>query len=210
MGDIVQEAAKFMADRIRADLSNGQGGGTSIALSGGRTPWAVFARLAETDLAWERVHIYQVDERIVPRGDPARNLTHLDAALLSRVPAIAHPLPVDESDLEAAARRYAADLPKVLDLVHLGLGPDGHTASLAPADPALGETEQDVAITASYQGARRMTLTYPALDRAASIVWIVSGDGKREALRRLIAGDTTIPAGRVARSRAVVFADIIP
>lgn len=204
--DVVQESTSFLADRLRAATNNGNY--ASIAVSGGRTPWSVLALLAQTDLAWERVHVYQVDERIVPLGDPTRNLTNLDAALLSRVPAIVHPLPVDEPDLYAAARRYAADLPRVLDIVHLGLGVDGHTASLVPSDPVLDMADRDVAVTGSYLGTRRMTLTYPPLDRAASIVWIVTGDQKRDALRRLIAGDTTIPAGRVARDQAVVISDI--
>ncbi|MDH3227430.1 MAG: 6-phosphogluconolactonase [Thermoleophilia bacterium] len=206
--DVVQKAASLLVGQLRANTTTGRS--ASIALSGGRTPWAVLARLAQTDLPWERVHVYQVDERIVPLGEPTRNLTHLDATLLSRVPAIGHPLPVDEPDLDAAAQRYAAELPHVLDIVHLGLGPDGHTASLVPADPALEITDRDVAITNSYLGTRRMTLTYPPLDRAASILWIVTGNDKREALRRLVAGDPAIPAGRVARARAVVLTDIVP
>lgn len=203
--DVVREATRCITERLRAATGNGRN--AAIALSGGRTPWAVLTRLAQVDLAWERVHVYQVDERIVPHGDPARNLTHLDAALLRHVPVVVHPLPVDEPDLDAAARRYSAELPEVLDLVHLGLGVDGHTASLVPADPVLEVTGTNVAITNNYLGTRRMTLTYAPLDRAAAILWIVTGNDKREVLRRLLAGDETIPAGRVARDRAVVITD---
>lgn len=204
--DVVREATRLLVDRLRASTADGRKG--SIAFSGGQTPWAILEQLALADLAWERVHVYQVDERIAPLGDAARNLTQLDATLLSRVPAIAHPLPVDAADLDAAIQRYAAEMPRVFDLVHLGLGTDGHTASLVPGDPVLDLTDRDVAVTNSYRGTRRITLTYPPLARAASIVWIVTGDEKRDALARLIAGDPTIPAGRVDRDRAVVLTDL--
>lgn len=206
--DVVPEAARVLVEHVRAATADGRI--ASIGLSGGRTPWAVLERVALVDLAWERVHVYQVDERIVPLGDPARNLTHLDAALLSRTPAIGHPLPVDEPDLTTAMQRFALAFPRVLDLVHLGLGADGHTASLVPGDPVLDVTDLDVAITNAYLGTRRMTLTYPALDRCKFILWVVTGHDKREALRRLIAGDRTIPAGRIARDRALVITDIEP
>lgn len=205
--DVVGTAAVLIVDRLRTATADGRR--ASIALSGGRTPWAVFERLAAADLAWDRVDVYQVDERIAPPGSAERNLTHLDAALLSRVPAVAHPLPVDAPDLEAALSRYASGLPPVFDLVHLGLGADGHTASLVPGDPVLDVVDRAVAATGLYQGTRRVTLTYPVLARATSILWIVSGDDKRDALRRLVAGDTTIPAGRVPSSRAVLVTDVV-
>ena len=204
--DVVGESVGVIADRLRA--ATRQGRTATIALSGGRTPWVVLERLSTEDLAWERVHVYQVDERIAAFGDPARNLTHLKATLFSRVPAIAHPLPVDDPDLDAAMSRYAAELPPVFDLVHLGLGTDGHTASLVPGDPALDVADRDISITGSYLGAQRVTLTFPPLNRAASVLWIVTGDEKRDPLRRLVAGDPTIPAGRVASDRAVIVTDI--
>ena len=204
--DPVAEATSRIVERLRA--STVDGGVAHVALSGGRTPLRVFVALAEADLAWERVHVYQVDERIAPEGDPARNLTHLREALLSRVPAVSHPMPVDASDLGSAIDRYGEALPAVFDLVHLGLGADGHTASLVPDDPVLDVDDRDVAITGIYAGHRRMTLTYPALARAASILWVVTGEDKRDALGRLMDRDPTIPAGRVRSDRAVVVTDI--
>jgi 6-phosphogluconolactonase/glucosamine-6-phosphate isomerase/deaminase len=122
-------------------------------------------------------------------------------------------MPVESSDLLAATSQYALDLqgaagtPPVLDLVHLGLGPDGHTASLVPGDSVLNVTTADVALTGAYQGRRRMTLTYPMINRARRLVWVVTGSEKTAALQRLLDGDVTIPAGRVRREEAVLFAD---
>jgi 6-phosphogluconolactonase len=159
-------------------------------------------------LASERVRIFQVDERIAPDGDPDRNFSQLHAALPAAALERLRPMPVLDADLEAAAARYAAELPELLDLVHLGLGPDGHTASLVPGDPVLEVRDRLVALTAGeYQGRRRMTLTYPALDAARRILWLVTGDDKREALKRLLAGDRSIPAGRVEAHDVVVVCD---
>jgi len=185
-----------------------------LAVSGGGTPMRMFEMLAEADVPWEQVELFQVDERVAPEGDPGRNLTQLRGCLLDRLPMLpaVYPMPVEMPDLDAAASRYGhalhrqAGTPPVLDLVHLGLGDDGHTASLLPGDPAL-EATGDVAVTGSYRGHRRMTLTYPVLNRARAILWVVAGAGKAGALARLIAGDPGIPAGRVATGQARVLAD---
>jgi 6-phosphogluconolactonase len=180
----------------------------AVALSGGRTPWRMLELLASSDLDWGRARAYQVDERVAPPGSDARNLTHLVLALPLELQASLRPMPVDADDLTAAADRYAADLPAPLDLVHLGLGPDGHTASLVPGDPVLEVADRPVGLTAGeYQGHRRMTLTYPAINAARRILFLVTGADKREALARLLAGDRGIPAGRVERQRTLIVAD---
>ena len=178
----------------------------TFAVSGGRTPWAMFADLAGK-LTWEKVTIYQVDERIAPDGDPDRNLTQLQRSLPPGGAADVRAMPVWAADLDEAAAMYADALPEQLDLVHLGLGPDGHTASLVPGDPVLEVTDRDVALTAVYQDRRRMTLTYPVLNRAQRVLWLVTGDDKVDALASLRAGDHTIPAGRVSTANALVLAD---
>jgi 6-phosphogluconolactonase len=193
---VAAAAAEAIADRGRFEF----------AVSGGRTPWAMFADLAGK-MPWEKVTIYQVDERIAPDGDPERNLTQLQRALPPGGAADVRAMPVTFHDLEAAATDYADSLPEAFDLVHLGLGPDGHTASLIPGDPVLEVTDRDVALTGEYQGRRRMTLTYPALDRARHILWLVTGDDKVDALARLRAGDESIPGGRVSTTHALVVAD---
>ena len=177
-----------------------------FAVSGGRTPWAMFADLAGK-MPWEKTTIYQVDERVAPDGDPDRNLTQLQRALPPGGAADVRAMPVTFHDIEAAAADYAASLPEAFDLVHLGLGPDGHTASLIPGDPVLEVADRDVALTGEYQGRRRMTLTYPVLNRARRIVWLVTGDDKIDALARLRAGDDSIPGGRVSTANALVVAD---
>jgi len=187
-----------------------------LAVSGGRTPWVMLQALAGEKMPWEKVHLVQVDERVAPAGHADRNLTHLRATLLVHAPLRPghfHAMPVEAPDLKAAAERYARTLrkiagsPPVLDLVHLGLGPDGHTASLVPGDPVLEMTDADVAMTAVYEGRRRMTLTFPTLNRSRQVLWVVTGSDKAEMLVRLNYGDRSIPAGRVRRDHARVVAD---
>jgi 6-phosphogluconolactonase len=191
-------------------------GRCALAFSGGTTPWAAFRALAGGDVPWDRVHLFQADERVAPSGDPERNYSHLKEALIDRIAipsANVHPMPVEEEDLDAGARRYEAILrrvagtPPVLDLVQLGLGEDGHTASLFPGDAALQVIDVDVAVSGLREGRRRMTLTFPAIDRARCILWLVTGAGKAVALERLRAGDRSIPAGCVRSDRAVLLAD---
>jgi 6-phosphogluconolactonase len=181
-------------------------GAFAFAVSGGTTPWAMFARLEVEDVPWSQTTIYQVDERIAPAADPDRNLIQLRSSLAG-APASVVPMPVERDDPEAAAADYAAALPERFDLVHLGLGDDGHTASLVPGDPVLDVVDRLVAVTAEYRSRRRMTLTYPALARADQILWLVTGADKAEALRRLRAGDRSIPAGRVGARRSLIVAD---
>ena len=202
---VARRAAAVVAERARAAVAGH--GRFAFAVSGGHTPWAMFARLAEEDVPWDRTSIYQVDERVAPAGDPDRNLTHLRESLPPGTAADVHPMPVEDADLDAAAARYAGSLPERLDLVHLGLGPDGHTASLVPGDPVLAIDYRDVAVTGAYMGRRRMTLTYAPLDRARAVLWLVTGEDKVDALRRLRARDRSIPAGRVACADALVIAD---
>ena len=177
----------------------------TFAVSGGHTPWAMFRALADQDLAWEAIVIWQVDERVAPDGDPDRNLTSLIRALPETVEL--HPMPVAEGDLDAAAERYAASLPEAFDLVHLGMGDDGHTASLVPGDPVVETTDRSVALTREYRGRRRMTLTYPVLDRARRVLWLITGEDKAAMVPRLVAGDPSIPAGRVSAEEQLVVAD---
>ncbi len=207
-------AARFVAECARRAVA--ERGKCVVAFSGGSTPRAMLGALSAEDLPWRHLHVFQVDERAVPQGHGERNLTQLQETLLGNTPLTAgclHPMPVDDGDLESASHRYALELAaatgpgSVLDLVHLGLGGDGHTASLVPGDGALEVSDRDVAVSGDYRGYRRMTLTLPMLDRARQRLWLVTGAGKAEMLARLCAGDQSIPAGRVRAQDAIVFAD---
>jgi 6-phosphogluconolactonase len=211
---VAEAGARTIAQEARAAVASR--GRFIFAVSGGHTPWIMMRALAKQDVPWEGVDIFQVDERVAPNGDPDRNLTHLRETLLQNAPVVpdhVHAMPVESANLEDAAAEYdlllrkIAGTPPVLDLVHLGLGPDGHTASLVPEDHVLTVENADVAVSGIYQGRRRMTLTYPALNRARRVLWVVTGTEKAEMLHRLSEGDQSIPAGRVRRDRALVLAD---
>jgi 6-phosphogluconolactonase len=190
-----EEVASLAGERVAAPLGERT---FTFAVSGGRTPWTMFEAMAQVDVPWDAVRLFQVDERVAPPGDPARNLTHLLEALPPGRASQVHAMPVNDDDLERAAAGYARELPERFDLIHLGLGTDGHTASLVPDDPVLDVRDRDVAVTEPYQGHRRMTLTYPVLDRSVTVLWLVTGAEKAEAVRRLREHDRSIPAGRVA------------
>ena len=211
---VAQKAAAFVAAEARAAVA--ARGAFVMAVSGGHTPWQMLRALAGEDVPWDAVHVVQVDERVAPAGDPDRNLTHLHESLVEHAPLRPdriHAMPVESPNLQAACEEYARTLrtiagsPPVLDLIHLGLGPDGHTASLVPGDAVLEIKDADVALTRLYQGRRRMTLTYPILNRSRRILWLVTGSEKAEMLARFRAGDAQIPAGRVCAEHALVLAD---
>jgi 6-phosphogluconolactonase len=211
---VAREGAAIIAAEARAAVA--ARGRFILAVSGGQTPWLMLRELAGEDVPWNRVHVAQVDERVAPAGHPDRNLTHLRESLLEHAPLRAeqiYAMAVEASDLEAATLRYAetlrgiGGLPPVFDLVHLGLGPDGHTASLVPGDPVLNVTDADVALTGVYQGRRRMTLTYPMINRSRRILWLVTGNDKVGMLMRLRDGDRSIPAGWIGQDNASVIAD---
>ena len=210
---VAQQAASVIAGAARSAVN--ARGKFVMAVSGGRTPWVMLKALAAEDMPWQSIQIFQVDERVAPDGHSERNLTHLRASLAS-VPLAAdqiHAMDVTASDLKGAAEQYGVILeqvagsPPVLDLVHLGLGTDGHTASLVPDDPALNVEDEDVAITGLYQGRQRMTLSFPVLNRSRKILWVVTGEEKGKMLARLRQGDVSIPAGRVRRDDALILAD---
>jgi 6-phosphogluconolactonase len=201
---VASAAAAFVAQRARESIDDH--GQCTFAVSGGRTPWSMFEKLAQLDVDWANVTLYQVDERIAPVGDSTRNLTNLERSLGERRPTI-FAMPVNDLDLNAAAATYGASLPARFDLVHLGLGPDGHTASLIPGDPVLTVHDRLVAVTGVYQGEQRMTLTYGALARADQLLWLVTGEDKRSALSALLRGDSTIPASGVTAPSSLVMAD---
>lgn len=211
---VAARAAARIAAEARAAVQ--ARGAFVFAVSGGHTPWLMLRRLADEDIPWAKVQLFQVDERVAPPGSVDRNLTHIQESLLAHAPLApsqVHAMPVEAADLDAAARDYAARLttlagsPPVLDLVHLGLGADGHTASLVPGDAVLAVADAAVAMTAPYMGHRRMTLTYPTLNRARSVLWLVTGGEKHAMLARLRAADTSIPAGRITQQRALLLAD---
>lgn len=206
---IPARAADVFAAAVRASVE--LRGICILAISGGSTPGAVFAELATRDLPWEQVVITQVDERIAPEGDPDRNLTGQQEAFAG-LPVRWLPLAVEGhirsklTETLDGLKEVAGD-PPILDVVHLGLGADGHTASLIPGDPVLDEMDLPIAITNEYQGRRRMTFTRPVLDNCRLVVWLVVGADKAEPLAALARGDKGIPAGLLEPTNSLILAD---
>ena len=212
--DVASAGANFISARVTEAIA--ERGQFTIALSGGSTPWIMLARLAEQELPWDRVKVFQVDERAAPDGDPERNLVQIREHFADRISLPTenlYAMPVISEDLNRGARQYEQTLVElaggkpVIDVIHLGLGGDGHTASLVPGDPVLEVSDRDVATTETYDGRRRMTLTYPIINRARHILWLITGEGKAEMLKRLIQGDDDIPAGSISQTQATVLAD---
>jgi 6-phosphogluconolactonase len=204
---VARRGAELIAEAARdAVAAHGE---FAMAASGGHTPWAMYGQIEDQELPWAKTQIFQVDERISPPGSEERNLTHLIAALSIGAQGSLRPMPVNDEDPDAAAQRYGESLPEGLEMVHLGLGPDGHTASLVPDDSVLEVTDRRVALTGGeYQGVRRMTLTYPVINAARRLLWIVTGESKREPLAKLLARDESIPAGRVnPAGESLILAD---
>jgi len=211
---VAKKAAVVIAEEARAAVT--ARGRFVMAVSGGKTPWQMLRALAKEDVPWKGIHVFQVDERVAPTGHPDRNLTHMCESLLKQAPMDPrqiYAMPVENNDLEAAAKKYVQTLqeiagsPPVLDLIHLGMGADGHTASLVPGDPVLKVADRDVAITGVYQGRQRMTLTYPMINRSRNILWVVTGAEKVAMLKRLRDADASIPAGRIRQDQALILAD---
>ena len=207
-------AAAYLEHEIREALVHHPS--YSLAISGGRTPWEMLKILSKADLPWQRVNLFQVDERVAPDGHADRNLTQLFQAIAG-TPMVTQlrifPMPVLAEDLEEGCREYTQVLDEVtegkgLDLIHLGLGSDGHTASLVPGDGVMDVQDRLVSCTQNlYQGRIRMTLTYPLLNSAKQLLWIVTGSEKKEMVQRLLQQDPSIPAGSIRQENALLMVD---
>jgi 6-phosphogluconolactonase len=200
--DAASVAAQLVARRLAHALA--RRGEATLAVSGGATPAPMLAELAAASIAWDRVTVFQVDERVAPDGHPDRNIGIVQPILATGARVV--PMPVTDSDLAAAADRYAALLPARLDVVHLGIGDDGHTASWPPGDP-VADAPGAVAISGEYQGRIRMTLTPGPINAARLRVVLVAGASKRAALGRWLAGDRSVPIHRVHRTNTVLVID---
>ena len=184
-----------------------------IALSGGATPWLMLEALRHHPIDWTATHIFQVDERDATADSNDRSSTHIREVLTDHIeipePNV-HMIPITGA-LALDADRYGQEVQTVtggtFDLIHLGLGDDGHTASLTPGDPALDAVEASAVVTDEYRGYQRVTLTYPVINAARSILWLTNGANKALALQQLLQADPAIPAGRVLQTNAQIFCD---
>lgn len=205
--EVHDRGAELLAEAAKRAVA--ERGSAELAVSGGSDPWPMFSQLEDLFGDWDKADLFQVDERVAPPGSDERNLTHLIESLSIGAQGSIKPMPVTDDDLESAADRYAETLPERLDIAHLGIGPDGHTASLVPGDPVLEVTDRRVAVTSGeYQGVRRMTLTYPEIEQARSLLWVVTGESKVDALKKLIAQDPSTPSGRMRpQGDSLILAD---
>lgn len=201
--DLAERAALWIADRIWSAI--GSRGIAHLAVSGGSTPGVMFERLGTLHLPWDQVHIWQVDERVAPDGDPDRNALQLEPLRMASV----HLAPVTAPDLAGAAARYGAELRAscrgVLDIVHLGIGDDGHTASWPPG--VVVRSDVDVDVVGPFRGHARLTLTPPVVNAARERMLLAAGASKASVLTALIAGSSELPIGLVARTGLTILAD---
>jgi len=206
------EALARHAAQWLCELAQRSSGAFAVSLSGGSTPRRCYQLLANADLPWERVHWFWGDERFVPPDHPHSNYRMAREALLERAPVPAaniHAIPTERISPEEAASRYEAMLKRfygaealrpqrpLFDALLLGIGEDGHTASLFPGHAALDEQRRWVLAVRAAKKEARITLTYPALQSSRDTAFLVAGAAKRDVVRRALAGDRTIPAGRL-------------
>lgn len=214
--EVAHEAAKWISSLAKRKIESK--GSFSFALSGGRTPWEMLAKLAQENLPWEKINLFQVDERIAPEGHKDRNLTQLfqvlqGTRLMTRLNIF--PMHVISENLQEACEEYAQHIERItgnsmLDLIHLGMGTDGHTASLIPGDKVCDVGNQMIALTAQpYQGRQRMTMTYPLINQAENILWLITGEEKKEMLVRMLNKDPEIPAGKIKQDQAILMTDLL-
>jgi 6-phosphogluconolactonase len=207
---LARGAALWLKDRI-ATLQ----GRIAIALSGGSTPRRLFQVMGsqfEEEFPWERMHFFWGDERFVPHDDPESNFRMAYEALLSKAavpPGNIHPVPTEGIEPDEAARAYERELkgfygaPKLqpnkllFDVQFLGLGDDGHTASLIPGEPVLNERERWVAAVSHGRPETRITLTYPPIESSRHIAFLVSGAAKRDILQKVRTQSAEVPAARL-------------
>ncbi len=188
--ELVRRATQWLAQEMAGAIA--ERGSCGVCLAGGRTPEPVYRALAaDSGIEWERVDVFFTDERAVLPEHPDSNYRMVHQALLSRVPippARVHRMEAERADRDAAARDYAQSLPAQLDVVVLGIGQDGHTASLFPRSPAMDERRLVVPVIGSKPPAERLTITPPVIERARRVAMIATGEDKAVMVARAIEG----------------------